>query len=186
MLFQVLTSLITGRPGSKNRSEAIQEFTKARYVRLRFQKIRTLNADLMSGRRNIDLSVMRRVRSVGVRLIFRAPPSVERLRRLQLANIYVRNLADKSMMIIFQYFYTVKDISIGGQCICYGHAAECPNDVETGQFKCKCQHNTCGESCNECCPLYNQRPWKPGMPKEPNVCQQCQVSEKWDMAASYN
>lgn len=43
-----------------------QEFTKARYVRLRLQKIRTLNADLMtigsSDPENIDKLVTRRVR----------------------------------------------------------------------------------------------------------------------------
>lgn len=26
---------------------------------------------------------------------------------------------------LFQYFYSIKDISIGGQCICYGHASVC-------------------------------------------------------------
>ena len=26
---------------------------------------------------------------------------------------------------LFQYFYSIKDISIGGQCICYGHAGNC-------------------------------------------------------------
>ena len=26
---------------------------------------------------------------------------------------------------LLQYFYSIKDISIGGQCVCYGHAKMC-------------------------------------------------------------
>ena len=51
----------------------LQEFTSARYVRLRFQKIRTLNAHLMSLQsrdpRNLDPSVTRRVRSLLLSLL---------------------------------------------------------------------------------------------------------------------
>ena len=36
------------------------------------------------------------------------------------------------MFYFFQYFYSIKDISIGGQCICYGHARYCPIDPVTG------------------------------------------------------
>ncbi|CAI4225847.1 unnamed protein product [Auanema sp. JU1783] len=79
---------------------------------------------------------------------------------------------DKS--VTMRYFYSISDISIGGQCICYGHAESCPSDPVTGQFKCECRHNTCGESCNRCCPLFNQLPWKAGTNSHPNICQQCQ------------
>ncbi|CAD6189781.1 unnamed protein product [Caenorhabditis auriculariae] len=79
---------------------------------------------------------------------------------------------DKS--VTMRYFYSISDISIGGQCICYGHAESCPSDPVTGQFKCECRHNTCGESCNRCCPLFNQLPWKQGTNSQPNICQQCQ------------
>jgi len=30
--------------------------------------------------------------------------------------------------ICSQYYYSIKDISVGGQCICYGHARYCPID----------------------------------------------------------
>lgn len=73
----------------------LQQFTRARYVRLRLMSLRTLNADLMiinrrDTRSRLDLSVTRR------------------------------------------YFYAIKDISIGGQCICHGHAESCPPDPVTG------------------------------------------------------
>ena len=32
---------------------------------------------------------------------------------------------------VFQYFYSVKDISVGGQCICYGHALECQKQTDS-------------------------------------------------------
>lgn len=30
-----------------------------------------------------------------------------------------------------QYYYSIKDISVGGMCICYGHAQSCPLDPVT-------------------------------------------------------
>ncbi|CAG9529626.1 unnamed protein product [Cercopithifilaria johnstoni] len=134
---EIYTSLVNGRPSAEAASETLQQFTRARYVRLRFMSIRTLNADLMIINRRdksnrLDLSVTRR------------------------------------------YFYAIKDISIGGQCICHGHAESCPPDPVTGQSRCECRHNTCGESCKECCPLFNQLPWRQGTQSHPNVCQPCQ------------
>lgn len=120
----------------------------------------------------------------------------------------------------FQYYYSIKDISVGGMCICYGHAQSCPWDpvtkvtdnkhhptvcvVSVGQWRlsgthflsslflplccllcashsvlscvsqklqCVCEHNTCGESCNECCPGYHQEPWQPGTLSDGNTCE---------------
>uniref|UniRef100_A0A915Q449 Uncharacterized protein n=1 Tax=Setaria digitata TaxID=48799 RepID=A0A915Q449_9BILA len=92
---EIYTSLVNGRPSAEAASETLQQFTRARYVRLRLMSLRTLNADLMiinrrDKRNRLDLSVTRR------------------------------------------YFYAIKDISIGGQCICHGHAESCPPDPVTG------------------------------------------------------
>lgn len=63
---QIHTSLINGRPGADDLTPELLDFTSARYIRLRLQRIRTLNADLMmlSTRdpRDIDPIVTRRVR----------------------------------------------------------------------------------------------------------------------------
>ncbi|KHN76799.1 Laminin subunit alpha-1 [Toxocara canis] len=134
---EIHTSLVNGRPTAEASSELLQQFTCARYVRLRLLSPRTLNADLM---------------------IINHQGSSNRL--------------DKS--VTRRYFYAIKDISIGGQCICYGHAESCPPDPITGQFRCECRHNTCGESCSMCCPLFNQLPWKQGTQLNPNICQACQ------------
>uniref|UniRef100_A0AC35FYQ3 Uncharacterized protein n=1 Tax=Panagrolaimus sp. PS1159 TaxID=55785 RepID=A0AC35FYQ3_9BILA len=132
---EIHTSLVNGRPSAEHPTQTLQNFTRARFVRIRLLSLRTLNADLMiinNRDQKLDQSVTRR------------------------------------------YFYSIKDISIGGQCICYGHAESCPPEEVHGQFRCECRHNTCGESCNQCCPLYNQLPWQPGTHAQPNVCQACQ------------
>ena len=41
-------------------------------------------------------------------------------------------------------------------------------------FKCKCEHNTCGELCDQCCPMYNQKRWQPGKFIIGNECEMCQ------------
>ncbi|XP_054719082.1 laminin subunit alpha-1-like [Uloborus diversus] len=133
---EIHTSLVNGRPGAEGPSDTLREFTTARYVRLRLQKIRTLNADLMTMQsrdpQKIDKSTTRR------------------------------------------YFYSIKDVSIGGQCVCYGHAKHCPLNAETKLLQCKCEHNTCGENCEQCCPLYQQKPWRPGSVTDGAACEKCQ------------
>lgn len=39
------------------------------------------------------------------------------------------------------------------------------------KLQCVCEHNTCGESCNECCPGYHQQPWQPGTISQGNTCE---------------
>lgn len=62
---QIHTSLINGRPSADDPSPKLLEFTSARYIRLRLQRIRTLNADLMTlshrDLRDLDPIVTRRV-----------------------------------------------------------------------------------------------------------------------------
>ncbi|XP_037629113.1 laminin subunit alpha-5 isoform X3 [Sebastes umbrosus] len=74
-----------------------------------------------------------------------------------------------------RYYYSIKDISIGGRCVCNGHAEACnaqePNDPY--KLQCECRHNTCGLSCDHCCPGYNQLPWKPATTYSANECEPC-------------
>ncbi|KAF7645654.1 hypothetical protein LDENG_00200400, partial [Lucifuga dentata] len=46
------------------------------------------------------------------------------------------------------------------------HSAGC-------RLQCDCQHNTCGVSCDQCCPGYNQLPWKPATTFSANECEPC-------------
>ncbi|XP_069052056.1 laminin subunit alpha-2 isoform X1 [Lepisosteus oculatus] len=137
---EIHTSLINGRPSADDPSPVLLNFTSARYIRLSFQRIRTLNADLMTLAYNDPLDI---------------DPIVTR-----------------------RYYYSIKDISVGGMCICYGHAKACPFHRETKKFSCECEHNTCGESCDRCCPGYNQQPWMAGTFLTRHVCEKCNCHGK--------
>uniref|UniRef100_A0A672TFA1 Laminin subunit alpha-1 n=1 Tax=Strigops habroptila TaxID=2489341 RepID=A0A672TFA1_STRHB len=137
---EIHTSLINGRPSADDPSQKLLEFTSARYIRLRLQRIRTLNADLMTLSHNDPKEL---------------DPIVTR-----------------------RYYYSIKDISVGGMCICYGHARSCPLDEITKKLQCQCEHNTCGESCNKCCRGYHQKPWRPGTISAGNKCEKCNCHNK--------
>ncbi|XP_066538803.1 laminin subunit alpha-1 [Hoplias malabaricus] len=137
---EIHTSLINGRPGADDLTPELLEFTSARFIRLRLQRIRTLNADLMT-------------------LSYRDPKEVDPI-------------------VTRRYYYSIKDISVGGMCICYGHAQSCPWDPVTKKLQCVCEHNTCGESCNECCPGYHQELWQPGTISDGNTCEKCNCHNK--------
>ncbi|XP_072098440.1 laminin subunit alpha-5 isoform X1 [Mobula birostris] len=74
-----------------------------------------------------------------------------------------------------RYYYSIKDISIGGRCVCNGHADVCDAKDPSNPYRlqCDCQHNTCGVSCDQCCPGYNQLPWKPATTDSANECEPC-------------
>ncbi|XP_072536108.1 laminin subunit alpha-1 [Salminus brasiliensis] len=137
---EIHTSLINGRPGADDLTPELLQFTSARFIRLRLQRIRTLNADLMT-------------------LSYRDPKDVDPI-------------------VTRRYYYSIKDISVGGMCICYGHAQSCPWDPVTKKLQCVCEHNTCGESCNECCPGYHQELWQPGTISDGNTCEKCNCHNK--------
>ncbi|CAJ1081613.1 laminin subunit alpha-1 isoform X3 [Xyrichtys novacula] len=137
---EIHTSLINGRPGADDLTSDLLNFTSARYIRLRLQRIRTLNADLMT--------------------------------------LSTRDPRDIDPIVTRRYYYSIKDISVGGMCICYGHAQSCPLDPVSKKLQCVCEHNTCGESCNECCPGYHQQPWQPGTISEGNTCEKCNCHNK--------
>lgn len=41
---------------------------------------------------------------------------------------------------------------------------------------CECLHNTCGDHCEKCCPLFNQKPYRPGTVDSDNRCEKCQCN----------
>ncbi|XP_019959877.2 laminin subunit alpha-3-like isoform X2 [Paralichthys olivaceus] len=85
--------------------------------------------------------------------------------------------AQRDPTVTRRYYYSVKDISIGGRCVCHGHAQVCGgerNPDNPNRLQCECQHNTCGDSCDRCCPGFNQKPWRAATVSSPNECQPCQ------------
>ncbi|XP_044075989.1 laminin subunit alpha-3-like isoform X2 [Siniperca chuatsi] len=85
--------------------------------------------------------------------------------------------AQRDPTVTRRYYYSIKDISIGGRCVCHGHAQVCGggrNQDNPNRLQCECQHNTCGQSCDRCCPGFNQKPWRAATVDSPNECQPCQ------------
>ncbi|XP_076001162.1 laminin subunit alpha-3-like [Genypterus blacodes] len=84
--------------------------------------------------------------------------------------------AQRDPSVTRRYYYSIKDISVGGRCVCHGHAQACGrrNHDNPNSRQCECKHNTCGESCDRCCPAFNQKPWRAATIHSPNECQPCQ------------
>lgn len=76
-------------------------------------------------------------------------------------------------MAFLQYFYSIKDISIGGRCMCNGHADTCDiqDPADPNILLCRCQHNTCGAKCHTCCPGYEQKAWRQSKNNDPFICE---------------
>ncbi|CAH8598195.1 unnamed protein product [Heterobilharzia americana] len=76
-----------------------------------------------------------------------------------------------------RYYYSIRTIKVGGKCVCNSHASRCEQKVINGvpRAVCDCQHNTCGNNCEKCCPLFNQLPWRPG-----RICEECNCNRKAD------
>ncbi|XP_058487895.1 laminin subunit alpha-3-like isoform X2 [Solea solea] len=102
-----------------------------------------------------------------------------RLRFLRTSTLlgHLISKAQRDPTVTRRYYYSIKDISIGGRCVCHGHAQVCGggrNPDKPNRRQCECLHNTCGESCDRCCPGFNQKPWRAATVSSPNECQPCQ------------
>ncbi|KAG7267860.1 hypothetical protein CRUP_023876 [Coryphaenoides rupestris] len=69
--------------------------------------------------------------------------------------------------------FAIYDFIVKGSCLCNGHAEQCGPPRVHG--RCVCRHNTAGDHCQRCAPLYNERPWQPadGLTGAPHECQTC-------------
>ncbi|XP_011501171.1 PREDICTED: laminin subunit alpha-1 [Ceratosolen solmsi marchali] len=119
---EIHTQLLNGRPGALNHTLAIQDFTQARFVRLRFQGLRKRGEAIVDKRRA---------------------------------------------------FYSIREINIGGRCLCSGHSSRCKFNELQKREECECERHTCGEMCEKCCPIYNQIPWKSGVSSKGFHCEKC-------------
>ena len=95
-----------------------------------------------------------------------------RIRLLELNTLYGHLMSpDLSQEVMKRYFYAIKNIEIGGRCVCNGHAETCSETM--GEFHCQCEHNTTGRNCDQCKPNFVQKKWKPGVPGNNNTCEPC-------------
>uniref|UniRef100_A0A8C4YYG1 Laminin subunit alpha 3 n=1 Tax=Gadus morhua TaxID=8049 RepID=A0A8C4YYG1_GADMO len=100
-----------------------------------------------------------------------------RLRFLRTSTLlgHLISKAQRDPTVTRRYYYSIKDISVGGRCVCHGHAQECGvrGQANSNRRHCECTHNTCGESCDRCCPGFNQRAWRAATADSPNASCQC-------------
>nr|KAF6358406.1 laminin subunit alpha 3 [Pipistrellus kuhlii] len=81
--------------------------------------------------------------------------------------------AQRDPTVTRRYYYSIKDISVGGRCACNGHADVCSADNPEKVFRCECRHHTCGETCDRCCAGYHQRPWRLATAGHSHECEAC-------------
>uniref|UniRef100_H2ZQD0 Laminin subunit alpha n=1 Tax=Ciona savignyi TaxID=51511 RepID=H2ZQD0_CIOSA len=83
-------------------------------------------------------------------------------------------VSEQDPTVTRRYYYSIKDISIGGRCVCNGHADTCsPDPSDQYKLKCECRHNTCGDSCERCCEGFVQKAWRAAVPESTNQCEAC-------------
>ncbi|XP_063394216.1 laminin subunit alpha [Cydia fagiglandana] len=99
-----------------------------------------------------------------------------RLRLLRTKNLlgHLMSVARQDPTVTRRYFYSIKDISIGGRCMCNGHADTCdPKPDSENLLVCRCQHNTCGPQCNQCCKGFEQKKWRISQNWNRFACEPC-------------
>ncbi|XP_073822984.1 wing blister isoform X3 [Musca autumnalis] len=142
----VHVSLLKNRPGAMEQTQDIMDFITARYIRMRFQG--------MHSTANLDNSVY--------------------------WQLDAHSLEKRS-------FYSLKQIRVSARLNCHGHADKTRELAEKfkGQkefsnlestLQCECMHNTCGADCSQCCPLYQDKPFRNGTTREANECEICQCN----------
>lgn len=100
-----------------------------------------------------------------------------RLRMLQTKTLLGHLMAVRRQdpTVTRRYFYSIKDISIGGRCVCNGHAESCDkaDTTQPNKLLCRCQHNTCGPQCEVCCPGFVQKKWQRVTTNKDFMCERC-------------
>ena len=82
--------------------------------------------------------------------------------------------------VLRSYYYAISKITVGGYCKCNGHANNCDNPITTSNGVnrvCSCEHNTEGEDCERCKPLYNNKPWAFATSEDANECEKCDCNK---------
>lgn len=98
-----------------------------------------------------------------------------RLRLMRTKNLlgHLMAVAKQDPTVTRRYFYSIRDISIGGRCVCNGHAQHCEasNPHMPDKLICRCSHNTCGDQCETCCDGFVQKKWQPNREGQEFECE---------------
>lgn len=83
-------------------------------------------------------------------------------------------------------YFSLAEISVYGKCICNGHASSCTVQPGSGNYSCNCEHNSVGSNCQQCQPLYNQKPYYPSYDGNTFICERCNCTSHSDSCAYDN
>ncbi|VBB28863.1 unnamed protein product [Acanthocheilonema viteae] len=98
-----------------------------------------------------------------------------RLLRTKTLHGHLMDVNRRDPTVTRRYFYAIKEIFMGGRCVCNGHADTCDIlDVRRSNILlCRCEHNTCGDHCEYCCPGFEQKMWQRSKEGAEFVCEPC-------------
>ena len=108
---------------------------------------------------------------------------------LTATNIRIRLMQTKTMLghlmsvaqgdntVTRRYYYAIKEISIGGRCVCNGHAYICPPIKDTLVLQCECQHKTTGLNCDKCMDGFTQKKWRRYTADDRFECEPCNCNK---------
>jgi len=104
---------------------------------------------------------------------------------LTATNIRIRLMQTKTMLghlmsvaqgdntVTRRYYYAIKEISVGGRCVCNGHAYICPPVGDTNILQCECKHKTSGLNCDQCMDGFTQKKWRRYTSDDRFECEPC-------------
>ncbi|RXM36346.1 Laminin subunit alpha-2 [Acipenser ruthenus] len=75
-------------------------------------------------------------------------------------------------------FRRIRTLNADLMTLAYNDPRDVDPIVTRRKFSCECEHNTCGENCDRCCPGYNQKPWMAGTFLTRHVCEKCNCHGK--------
>lgn len=78
--------------------------------------------------------------------------------------------------VSYAAYHAVSEVAMETQCACNGHASSCvsPSEGGTGAFACACEHETAGDSCERCRPMYNNVSYATRFDAPDFVCEACE------------
>ena len=76
--------------------------------------------------------------------------------------------------VLQSYYYAISDLVVGGKIKCNGHASD--HSIVNRHVVCNCHHNTAGDDCERCLPLYNNRPWSRATSRHAQECELCECN----------
>ncbi|XP_072017698.1 laminin subunit alpha-1-like [Amphiura filiformis] len=85
-----------------------------------------------------------------------------------------------------KYFYAISNVETFICCVCYLHGKYCLSSIHGNETICECYHNTQGKNCEECLPMYNNKPWRAGsnLPYGNGTANACEKCDCGDHASS--